>query len=151
MRKTLILLITLALIAGCKEEKHFQVELKHFFGAEGYTVHYFLNQDSLMLRYNCDFENCKDTLLYQTRLDNQKANEFYQFLSTLKIDTLKDKYETSGFDGRHTTIKASFGNSKVKEVNLKRFRHSIIERLIDKVDSLIPINKYRLYSHKYKG
>lgn len=127
----------------------FNVELRHFFGAEGYTVHYFVNQDSLKLRYDCDFENCKDTLLYQINLDKVKVKELYSFLLKSKYDTLKSSYINDGFDGRYTDIKISGNSIPSKNIHLERYRHEQIEKLIDKVDLLIPEKKYRLYPYKY--
>ncbi len=155
-RITIIILLT-GILVGCQNStkkdvivNDFNVELRHFFGAEGYTVHYFVNQDSLKLRYDCDFENCKDTLLYQTNLNVVKVKELYSFLLQSKYDTLKSRYINDGFDGRYTDIKISGDSIPSKYIHLERYSHEQIEKLIDKVDLLIPEKKYRLYQYKYE-
>lgn len=157
MKRISMVLLLIGILVGCqnstKEDitvSDFNIELRHFFGAEGYTVHYFVNQDSLKLRYDCDFENCKDTLLYQTNLDVIKVKEFYLFLLQSKYDTLKSRYINDGFDGRYTNIKISGDSIPSKNIHTERYRHEQIEKLIDKVDLLIPEKKYRLYRHKYE-
>jgi len=153
MQRTFLILIWLTFSLCCKsltEAHNYKVELKHFYGSEGFTVHYFVNQNSIKVRYNCDFENCKDKLIYQTKLDRQKSTNFYSFLTSTNFDTLKSDYERNGFDGRYTTVKISGDSFKSKTINLVRFEHPIIEQLINEEDLLIPEIKYRLYSHKYK-
>ena len=130
--------------------KNFKVELRHFYGAEGYIVHYFLDQDSLKLRYNCDFSGCKDTLLYQISLEREKTAAFYSYLTSMRYDTLKNTYEGGGSDGRFSMIKIAGDSLPVKEIRLERYRHESIEHLIDEVDLMIPDIRYRLYRHKYK-
>lgn len=157
MKRIGIVIVLTGILIGCqystKEDtivSDFNIELRHFFGAEGYTVHYFVNQDSLKLRYDCDFENCKDTLLYETKLDEAKVKDLYSFLIESKYDTLKSKYVNDGFDGRYTFIKISGDSIVKKNIRMERYRHELIEELLDKVDLSIPEIKYRLYRHKYE-
>ncbi len=152
MKRIIIAVIGIGILAGCKpkEEQNFRVDLEHFFGVEGFTLHYVANQDSLKLYYNCDFEGCKDTLIYQTMLDKKVAADFFSFLTDLKYDTLKNSYETSGFDGRYTTVQISGSSIPNKTIRLVRYEHETVEKLIDRVDLLIPEVKYRLYSYKYE-
>lgn len=157
MKRISIIILLTGILIGCQNSNKedvivsdFNIELRHFFGAEGYTVHYLVNQDSLKLRYDCDFENCKDTLLYQTKLDEAKVKDLYSFLAESKYETLKNKYINDGHDGRHTFIRISGDSIPKKNIRMERFRHELIEKLIDKVDLSIPEIKYRLYRHKYK-
>lgn len=152
---TIVLLI--GILIGCqnstKEDvivNDFHIELRHFFGAEGYTLHYFVSQDSLKLRYDCDFESCSDTLLYEIKLNESKVKDLYSFLLKSKYDTLKTKYINDGFDGRYTFIKIEGDSIPKKNIRLERYRHELIEKLLDKVDLSIPNVKYRLYRHKYE-
>ena len=132
------------------EVNSFDIELKHFFGAAGYTVKYLVNQDSLKLRRNCDFPNCKDTLIYQIKLEEDDAKKLYSFLVASRFDTLKNNYITDGEDGRQTFVKISGDSLPEKMILLEDYNHDLIEQLIDRVDLLIPEIKYRLYRYKYK-
>lgn len=152
MKQLVIAIIGMGLLIGCKPQatQNFRVDLEHFFGAEGYTLHYIVNRDSLKLYYNCDFENCKDTPVYRMPLSKEATDDFYTFLTELRYDTLKNKYITDGFDGRYTTVQIEGHSIPKKKVKLERYDHETIEQLIDQVDLLIPEIKYRLYSYKYK-
>lgn len=153
MRVLITIFFGLVLLFGCRSDipvRNFNIELRHFFGAEGYTLYYILNQDSLKLRYNCDFENCKDTLIYKIPLNQELVSDFYTFLANLKYDKLDSRYETDGLDGRFTDVKISGDSIPTKSIHLVRYQHETIEKLIDKVDLLIPDIKYRLYRYKYE-
>lgn len=157
MGRLKILLTSVMIVISCKspdsndfEVNKFNIEMKHFYGAEGYSLKYVLNQDSLKLRYDCDFENCKDTLLYKVKLEGERAKAIYSFLRKSEFDTLKKSYINDGLDGRYTFVKISGDSIFNKKIRLERFSHSLIEELIEKVDASIPETKYRLYSHKYK-
>ena len=151
MRKFMVFIIGLGLLCGCNSTmpvRNFNVEIRHFFAAEGYILLYKINQDSLSLRYNCDFEDCNDTLIYQIPLSQKSVLNFYSFLNELKYDTLKSNYETDGFDGRFTDVKISGDSIPSKSIRLVRYQHETIEKLLDNVDILIPDKKYRLYQSK---
>lgn len=156
--KNIVIIILLAGILGGRknitnqdtEVNSFDIELEHFFGAAGYTVRYFVNQDSLKLRRNCDFQNCKDTLIYQVGLEEGDAKKLYSFLIESRFDTLDNNYIRDGEDGGHTLVKISGDSIPEKSITLERYRHDLIEKLIGRVDLLIPEIKYRLYRYKYK-
>ncbi|MCU4158416.1 hypothetical protein J1N10_20760 [Carboxylicivirga sp. A043] len=68
----------------------------------------------------------------------------------LDYDRLESHYETDGLDGRCTDIKISGDSIVSKNISLVRYQHKTIEKLIDKVDLLIPDIEYRLYRYKYE-
>ncbi len=58
MRTLITIIIGVILIIGCNPQmpvRNFNIELRHFYSAEGYTLYYNVNQDSLRIKYNCDF------------------------------------------------------------------------------------------------
>ena len=113
-------------------------------------MHYIINQDSLKLRNNCDFKNCKDTLIYQSELNHERFSYFSVFLVNLRSDTLKNKYKRDETDGRYTDVKISEDSISSKNISLVRYQNETIEKLIDKVDLLIPDIEDRLYGYKYQ-
>ena len=150
MKRIHIIILLLITLVGCSTRPNvqsFTIDITHFYGAEGYTLHYILNKDSVSLQYNCDFEDCKDTLLYRGKLNPDSVSIFYEYLIDMKYSSLKDHYENEGLDGRYTTIRISGKDIPTKKIEIIRYRQEKIDTFLHKFDRLIPNKKYRLFQH----
>lgn len=144
-------IITLAFIIsllGCHpntKAESFNVEIRDFDGAGGVVLHYKINNDSIRIHFDCDFQNCKDTIIYDIALNKKKATQFYQYLKKNSTDTLRSIYHEEGFDGLNLLVKISGDGLKAKTVKLERYFHPEIEKLIVEMDKLIPEKKYKYF------
>ncbi|BAO74373.1 hypothetical protein [Winogradskyella sp. PG-2] len=148
--KRIIILTITFIIVGCQSESridNFNLEVRDFDGSQGYWLTYKINQDSLKIHYNCDFENCKDTILHSIKLDKIKVQKLYSFLKESRLDTLKRKYRNEGYDGLNLQIKISGDSLYDKRISLQRYRHPVIENLMTEIDKSIEVKKYKY--HRY--
>jgi site-specific recombinase XerD len=123
----------------------FNIEIRDFDGSNGYWVTYNVSKDSLHIHYNCDFENCKDTLLYSTKLQEENADRIFSFLKNKRLDTLKREYINEGFDGLSLDIKISGDSLYDKRISIRRFHHFLIEDLLNEIDESIEVEKLRYH------
>ena len=121
------------------------MEIRDFDGSAGYMLNYKINNDSLKIHYDCDFENCKDTIIYAIELNKRKTSEFYKYLKMNTTDTLKTRYREDGFDGLNLYVKISGDSLKPKKIKLERYFHPEIKKLIVEMDKLIPEEKYKYF------
>jgi hypothetical protein len=146
-----IIILTLAfIIVGCQSESqidNFNLEIRDFDGSQGYWLTYKINQDSLKIHYNCDFENCKDTILHSIKMDKRRVQKLYSFLKENRLDTLKKRYLNEGYDGLNLQVKISGDSLYDKRISLQRYRHPIIENLMTEIDKSIEVKKYKY--HRY--
>ncbi len=121
----------------------FSVFISFLIQPSGYYYNYIITQDSLRLDYNCSLVNCKDTILYNVKLDIAKAEQYYSFIKSLRIDTLQKSYQ-GGLDGLSTLV-LIHGDSLVdKSVTTNgSFKHPVINALVDKTNELISNDKYQ--------
>ena len=148
--KHILLLIIASIALGCQSESqmdNFYIEVRDFDGSQGYWLTYKINQDSLKIHHNCDFENCKDTILYAIELDKRKARTLYMFLKDKRLDTLQKRYWNEGYDGLNLQIKIAGDSLYNKKVSLRRYRHPIIEDLMTEIDRSIKVEKFKY--HRY--
>ncbi len=125
---------------------HFTISMTHYFGAAGYSKNYIVTADSIKLITNCDFENCKPETLYKAKLTAEQSQDFYNFLITQRLDTLKEYYEVAGIDdGRQSEIKISGDSLPDKTIYLSNYLHPVTETIFKRTDKLITKKKYRLY------
>lgn len=146
--KITLLLNFLVLTMACQKDttvRDFNIEIRDFDGSNGYSLTYKINKDSLHIHYNCDFENCKDTLLYSTKLKEENADKLFSFLKNKRLDTLKREYINEGFDGLSLDIKISGDSLYDKRISIRRFRHFLIEDLMLEIDKSIEVEKLRYH------
>ena len=146
--KRTIILIFIVSVNSCQTKskiENFNVEIRDFDGSAGYMLNYKINKDSLKIHYDCDFENCKDTIIYAIELNKRKTSEFYKYLKLNKTDTLKTRYREDGFDGLNLYVKISGDSLKPKKIKLERYFHPEIKKLIVDMDKLIPEEKYKYF------
>ena len=131
---------------SCQNESsiaNFNVEISEFDSSYGEVKYYKINKDSLKIHYDCDMRGCKDTLLYAVKLNKHKLINFYDYLKTNPLDTLKTKYISKGFDGLLLRVKISGDSIESKSIRLERYWHSEVEKLITEMDKLIPDVQYK--------
>ena len=136
------------LIIACQKNTtvgDFNIQIRDFDGSNGYWLTYSVNKDSLHIRYNCDFENCKDTLLYSTKMQEENADRLFYFLKNKRLDTLKREYINEGFDGLSLDVKISGDSLYDKRISIRRFHHFLIEDLMNEIDKSIEIEKLRYH------
>ncbi len=114
-----------------------------FHGADGYTLQYLVTEDSIKMFSDCDFEGCKDSLIYRQRLSEDVVTGFSKMIYDIRIDTLKTRYVESGFDGLSRTISYQRNSDKLKFILLERYSHPTVDSLISGIRKLIKDRKYR--------
>ncbi len=146
--KITLLLNFFVLTMACQKDTtvcDFNIEIRDFDGSNGYSLTYKINKDSLHIHYNCDFENCKDTLLYSTKLKEENADKLFSFLKNKRLDTLKREYINEGFDGLSLDIKISGDSLYDKRISIRRFHHFLIEDLLNEIYKSIKVEKLRYH------
>jgi len=131
------------------EIPHFQIIIEHFFSSEGEMLFWYISKDSVKIHYNCDFEDCRDTILYSSAIDTNVSEQYFNELLKIPLNRLEKKYDYEAMsDGLMETIKIL--NLYPDDISI--YKHGIdvseIESLYVLTDSLI-LNKSKLkISHK---
>ena len=148
MRKFFISLFSLIclILHGCKSnDKSYSINIKHFAGAVGLTRIYEINEKGIVLKANCDFENCKERILFKCEFRKSQADSILNIVSALRLDTLKNNYSTDMDDGLYSEIKLNIGASD-KKIGLSNYKLPSTDSLFRLVDNQILIPKYRFYN-----
>jgi hypothetical protein len=148
MRKLIMFLFSLILLisGGCKSnDRSYSINIRHFAGAAGLTRIYEINERGIVVKTNCDFENCKEMVLYKCEFRKSQADSILNIVSSLHLDTLKNNYSTDMDDGLYSEIKLNIGVSD-KKIGLSNYKLPSIDSLFRLIDNQIPISKYRFYS-----
>jgi hypothetical protein len=142
--------LTLLIIASCNSSYptgnkivSLYITVSDFHGADGYTIEYLVTKDSLKIFSDCDFEGCNNKLIYKQKSDDVKTKRFLEFVSLLRIDTLKNSYIEEGFDGLYRQVSFQKNSNKIKYVRLERSHHPTIDTLVSEIRNLIAVEKYR--------
>src|SRR5688500_354782 len=77
----------------------FAISLTDYLGASGQLYEYDIFRDSLRISYDCDFVSCQRKVIYRRMIGGVFGERFSQFLSELRIDTLRSRYSAPSFDG----------------------------------------------------
>lgn len=125
----------------------FSLTIKHYAGGPGLTLIYTLNENGLKVETNCDLENCKLRTVYKRTFTIQESDSIYNFLNTLKLDTLKKSYETKGaWDGLITKLTFKTGFFSSHSSTFDNFSTKTTDTLFRFVDNLVLTKRYRFYS-----
>lgn len=122
----------------------FKFTYTDWYGSEGYMLQYRIDQDSLKIHYDCDFENCNDTIIYKSGLNRYKTNQFYTVLRSLRIDTLKNLYVGEGIGHSRVEVELEGNNLVSKRIILMDTLLPKIKTITFEIDNLLPSNKYRI-------
>ena len=117
---------------------NFEVRIRHFYSGEGEVITWNINEKSLQIIYDCDFENCKEKILYSTAIDSTEAKLYFDKIKAMQLTKLNERYEEEELnDGRKENI--SIKDVYNKDVNI--FIHGKKVKLINEfyklTDSLL--------------
>ena len=145
---TIILFLLLLALDSCNSIKADIIQMNHYFGGVGIQLKYTINENSLTVKYDCDYENCREKIIYERKISDLESMEFISKIESLKPDTLKNEYINKHvLDGQYTEI--YFGKlieTKKSKVIIQNVNLSVIESMIKYVDELIPEKRFRLKS-----
>lgn len=122
----------------------FTISLSDYLGASGQLYEYDIFRDSLKISYDCDFVNCHRKVIYRQEMRREVKHRFIQYLSGLRIDTLKSRYNNPGFDGLVRVVVIQRNSENPKSVLLERFRHPTISDLVKEINILIDDKNFRI-------
>lgn len=128
----------------------FEVNIQHFYSTEGETLNWIITKDSLKIHYNCDFEDCKDTLLFSSPIDTAKAKLYYNKLLEIPLNDLNANYDKTPIEDG---LKENININNIYNSKIKIFIHGEevqdIDNLYKLTDSLI-LNrtKFKINSKK---
>jgi hypothetical protein len=156
-----VFVIILFTVISCNEKKaskvnsfikipKFEVNIEHFYSAEGETLNWIITKDSLKINYNCDFEGCKDTLLFSSPIDTTNAKFYFNKLVEIPFNDLNANYDKSFMsDG----LKENVLIKNIYDSDIKVYMHGKevqeIDNLYKLTDSLIlSKTKFKINSKK---
>jgi hypothetical protein len=122
----------------------FTISLTDYLGASGQLYEYEIFRDSLRISYDCDFVNCQRKVIYRQMIGGVFGERFIQFLSELRIDTLRSRYSAPGFDGLVRAVVTQRNSEQPRCVLLERFHHPTIDALVKEINTLIDDEKFRI-------
>jgi hypothetical protein len=145
---TFILAVVLMVI-GCNSDrrKSFYLHVKHYAGGPGLTIIYTINEKGLQVETNCDLEKCKQRTVYNRTFNKNQSDSIYQYIQSLRMDTLKSAYKTKGmFDGLVTKITIQTGFLFSHTSTFDNYSTPVRSKLFKYIDNLISPKKFRFYS-----
>jgi hypothetical protein len=121
----------------------FQVSFTDCHSLAGYSYTYNFVHDSLFVTSDCDPNGCVEKVIYRQKIDDAIVDEFVNYVSQIRIDTLKSRYVTRGFDGLSRVVILKRRGEDAKCILLERFDHPVIDELVEEVKKLIADPKIR--------
>ena len=120
----------------------FDLAFTDWYGSEGYMLKYVINNDILKIHYDCDFEKCKDTIVYKQVLNKKEVYNFYLKLKELKTDTLK-KYYVGEYSHCRQVLEISGDSLRSKKaIFIGGYYHPVLEEITEEIDDLLLNEKY---------
>ncbi len=147
MKKTLsvLLIATLLILTNCGRHKTDIIQINHYMGGIGLRLKYEIGNNNLLVRTDCDFEDCSEKVIYERKLSEKEAEQLIIKIKTLKPDTLKKEYINSHIlDGLYTEI--YFGKligTNQNKVVVQNVDLNFVDSLSSFIDNLILEKKYR--------
>jgi hypothetical protein len=121
----------------------FQVSILYTIQPEGFTLNYIISGDSLKLHYKCLFTRCRDTTIYRIRLQTGEASAYYQYVRTLRLDSLQNFNETKGDDRVSALVRIQCPGMPPQSLLTVHVDQPVIAMLISRTNNLIPDLNYR--------
>lgn len=151
MTTRLVVPMTLCLLtsigrAQTADAKNYQftISIADYLGASGELYEYEIFRDSLRISFDCDFVNCKHRVIYRQLIGEVVVQRFIQFLSELRLDTLRSRYIKPGLDGLDRAVAIQRSSQQPSYVFLERFNHPTIDALVKEINTLIDDGKFRI-------
>jgi len=141
--------ILLFLGIGCRTDGRNSISLKiiHYAGAAGLTLIYTIDQNSLQVDANCDLANCDQKTVYKRTFNKNESDSIYNFISSLRLDTLKSSYQRENMlDGLFTTITIKKGFLSRQTNTFDNYSTPTTDTLFKYIDNFILTKKYKFYS-----
>jgi hypothetical protein len=141
-KSNLVLLLISTAIQCSAQTSHvrenlFQVSFTDCHSAAGYSYTYNFVNDSLFVTSDCDSDGCIEKVIYRQKVDDTIADEFVKYVSQIRLDTLKSRYITRGFDGLTRVVIIKRRGEDAKCILLERFYHPVIGELVEEVKKRI--------------
>ncbi len=70
----------------------YEIKIELFYASEGEIIKYIITKSTINIYYNCDFENCKDTLLSSREIDTVLSKRYYEELKKIPLEFLSNNY-----------------------------------------------------------
>jgi hypothetical protein len=125
--------------------KHYSLSIKHLAGAAGLTRIYEISEKGILVKTNCHFENCKETIVYKIDFRKEQADSILNTIDALRLDTLKKSYSTDMYDGLYSEIELNLG-TLTKKIGLSNYELPSTDSLFRLIDNQILVTKYRFYN-----
>lgn len=139
-------LFALILFLGCEvaaaqsnqcNQKKYSIEIFDYNFSMAYTTGYNIVDDSLIIIGLNGIEGRKDTCLVAKKISEDQSQKVYNFLCSLDIMKLKDKYENPLIDdGDQKMVKICFKN-KIKTVEINNIYQKDMANLFDVINQFI--------------
>jgi hypothetical protein len=145
LKASIFLLVIIFMSCGSDRSKNFSLTVKHYGGGAGITIIYSIDVNGLQVDTNCDLADCKEATVYKRSFSKLESEKIYTVLNSLRLDTLKRKYEPEGlfFDGLYTEIKFAKGFFSTHKSSFDNVSTPTTEKLFTYIDELIPEKKYQ--------
>ncbi|WP_299124807.1 hypothetical protein [uncultured Tenacibaculum sp.] len=140
-----LILIGSMILTSCNRDysiSSFDLAFTNWYGSEGFMLKYVIDKDSVRIHYDCDFENCKDTIIYNRKLSKKETYNFYEKLKELRTDTLKKFYIGEYLHGRQVLEISGDSLESKKVILMSGYYHPVLEKLTIEIDKLLQNEKY---------
>ena len=142
---TVLLFASSLILTNCDVRETDIIQINHYMGGIGLQVKYEIGNNNLIVKTDCDFEDCSEKVIYKRKLSEKEAAQLIIKIKTLKPDTLKQEYINPHIlDGLYTEIYfgklIGINQSKVIVQNVDL---AIVDSLSSYIDNLILEKKYR--------
>ncbi len=115
----------------------FSINIWNYDYSLAYTIHYKINNDSLIINSISGVQNESGRTLLSKRLSINERSNMCRFLSSFPLNSLKNNYKDSLVeDGDQKKVEIAF-NSKIKTIELSNFYQKDIGSLFNVVNHLL--------------
>lgn len=124
--------------AATASSDQFEVEIRDFYGAEGYTYVYRLRVGGLAVSLENDFGRPAKELC-RVPLSAARADEWIRFIASFPLDTLASEYVDPGVDdGLQMTFSVKRGDGTPRIIHVANMFQADLAVLCDRVAAMVP-------------
>ena len=135
--------------ANARQDNPFVVEVRDFYGVEGYTLHYHLDNSRLVVVLSDDFGSPPKEVLSKS-LTKAEAKDWAFYLERFPIEQLKEDYTNRAVDDGLQQFFTFRTGGKEKKVAVRNVRVEELENLCQKLNRLIPEKDFRVRGPGYR-